>query len=279
MALHPKIDQALKKRQVLKVILGLSNFNVKNIIRKVQAAEIGGATYIDIAANPEIIKEVRKISQIPICVSSIDIDELYKCFIEGADILEIGNFDIFYGKNISFTSQQIIDLTKELLSRAPDASICVTVPHSLNINEQILLAKQLQNLGIDMIQTEGISSKLSSTNHLFDSIYHASAALSSTYIFGKYTDLPIISSSGLNTLTTPVALAYGASGVGIGSFFDSANTILDMTIRIQNVIQAMYSYHSIDSQLQNYLLDYSASIYQTNKQSSIQKGNLLTYKI
>lgn len=266
MALHPKIDQALQNRQVLKVIIGLSNFNVQDIIAKVQAAETGGATYIDIAANLEIIKEIKKISKIPICVSSIDVDELSQCFIEGADILEIGNFDIFYDKNIFFTAKQIIDLTIELQGKAPDASICVTIPHFLNIREQILLAKQLQDLGITMIQTEGLRSKRYSSSYLLNSIYNASASLSSTYIFAKYTNIPIISSSGLNILTSPIALAYGASGVGIGSFFDSANTVLDMTIRVKNVVDSMYYYNSINFQLHRYLLQYYESNYQLNKE-------------
>lgn len=256
MSLHPAIAQAFKDRRVLKVITGLNNFNVKEIILKVQAAEIGRATYIDIAANTEIIQEVKRITSIPICVSSIHIDELCRSFEAGADILEIGNFDIFYEKNIYFTKKQIEDLTMELISRIPNASICVTIPHYLSLNKQIELAKKLETLGVDIIQTEGISSKVNSNNYLLNSIYNASASLSSTYVFSQHVNIPILSSSGINALTAPIAIAYGASGVGIGSFFNSSNNIFNLASTIYSIMASMNCSKPIDCQLKNYLLCY-----------------------
>lgn len=236
MPLHPKIQVALQKSQVLKLIVGLDNFNLTEVIKKVQAAELGEATYIDIAANIDILRKIQKVSSLPICVSSIDIDKLYECYKEGADILEISNFDIFYKKRIFFSEHQILQLAKELRIKTPGSIICVTIPHNLEFNVQIKLAQKLEKLGINLIQTEGIRIKFSILNYLDQSIYNASSALSCTYVFSKYINIPIISSSGINSLNTPMAMSYGAFGVGIGSFFNLFSNSLDISNNIYAII-------------------------------------------
>jgi hypothetical protein len=239
MTLHPKLYSAFKKRQVVKIIAGLSNFNLNQVINRVKAAEIAGATYVDIAANTRVLSEVRTISSLPICVSSIDPYELERCFKAGANILEIGNFDIFYSKGINFSTEQVLSVTQKTISLVPSASICVTIPHSLSLKEQIGLAQSLEALGVDMIQTEGISSKLDSSSHLFNSIKKASASLSATYAISKNLHIPIISASGITPLSSPVAISYGASGVGIGSFLDPFDTPLDIAASINSIIRSM----------------------------------------
>jgi hypothetical protein len=115
----------------------------------------------------------------------------------------------------------------------------VTIPHTLELKEQISLAQKLEALGIDMIQTEGISSKIQSNSRLINSLNNASASLSSTYVLAKFTNIPIISSSSINPLSAPIAISYGASGVGIGSFLSNFHYPLDMSLVIRSIIQSM----------------------------------------
>lgn len=251
MALHYQIKEACKNKKILKVIIGLDNFNLGDTVYKVQSAERAGATYVDIAANVQILKEIKCITSIPVCVSSIDIHELIACSIAGADILEVGNFDIFYAKGLSFSKNQVFNLAKDLRSKLPKACICVTIPHKLSLDDQISLAIQLEQIQIDLIQTEGYSShNYHSKNHLVHSILNASASLSSTYAFSKYISIPIISSSGINPLTAPIAIFYGASGVGIGSFFNLSSSSF---LRSKNIGSVVYSIHN------SLLLDYDTS--------------------
>lgn len=248
MALHYQIKEACNNKKILKVIIGLDNFNLEDTVCKVQSAERAGATYVDIAANVQILKEIKCITSIPVCVSSINIDELIACSAEGADILEVGNFDIFYAKGLRFSKNQVFNLAKDLRTKLPEACICVTIPHKLSLDEQISLAKQLEDIRIDLIQTEGYSSQnYHSDNNLVHTISNASASLSSTYAFSKYISIPIISSSGMNPLTAPIAISYGASGVGIGSFFNSSSSSF---LRSKNIGSVVYSIHN--SLLLNY---------------------------
>lgn len=242
MALYYQIKEACKNKKILKIIIGLDNFNLADTIQKVQSAERAGATYVDIAANVQILKEIKAISSIPICVSSIDIEELIACSIAGADILEVGNFDIFHAKGLTFSKNHIFNLAKDLRSKLPEACICITIPHTLSLDDQISLAIQLENIHIDLIQTEGYSSHNNhSENHLVHSISNASSSLSSTYAFSKYISLPIISSSGINPLTALIAISYGASGVGIGSFFNSSSSSFLRSKNIGSVVYSIYN--------------------------------------
>ena len=61
MILNKNLESALNRHKVVKIIIGLSNFNLSNIIFQAKAAEIGGATYIDIASNINIINELKQI--------------------------------------------------------------------------------------------------------------------------------------------------------------------------------------------------------------------------
>lgn len=280
MALYYQIKEACKNKTLLKVIIGLDNFNLGDTVRKVQSAERAGATYVDIAANVQILREVKSISSIPICVSSINIDELIACFFAGADILEVGNFDIFHTKGLNFSKEQIFNLAKDLRVKLPEACICVTIPHKLSLNDQILLAIQLEKIPIDLIQTEGYSSHNNqSENHLLYSISNASSSLSSTYVFSKYISIPIISSSGINPLTAPIAISYGASGVGIGSFFNLSSSSF---LRSKNIGSVVYSIHN--SLLLHYdtpefsIVVNSAWIQSTQQLSSINSYHLIKPK-
>nr|SCW22937.1 Hypothetical protein ycf23 [Nemalion sp. H.1444] len=250
MTLHSSISKACEQKQMLKVIIGIDNFNVSNVMHKVKAAHVGGATYIDISANLQIIDEVKAVvPSLPVCVSSIDIDELVSCYDAGADMLELGNFDIFYDRGISFSPQQILDLASKLLIRIPDASICATIPHKLSLVQQIDLAKTLESIGVDMIQTEGISSKYKICDKLSNSIKRSSASLCSTAVLSTYLTIPIVCSSGINSLSAPLAMLYGASGIGVGSFFDHFDRTLFLSHEIARIMKSIEHSCNIDNSI------------------------------
>nr|YP_010198564.1 hypothetical protein LK037_pgp125 [Gracilaria pacifica]UAD86980.1 hypothetical protein [Gracilaria pacifica] len=234
-----ELQQNISKQKAVKIITGLNNFSIHSILKIVKAAEIGQASYVDIAANPEIISIVKSVTHLPLCVSSIEPLELLNCVIKGADIVEIGNFDIFYDRKIFFSSDQILSLAQETKELIPNIPICVTIPHTLLLSEQIRLAVLLNEIGVSIIQTEGYSTK----NHMnferskiLTSMNNASSAISSTYAISKYVDIPIIAASGINCLSASAAFSYGASIVGIGSAVSKYHTIHDMAMHIYEIV-------------------------------------------
>nr|YP_009369958.1 conserved hypothetical plastid protein [Boldia erythrosiphon]ARO90646.1 conserved hypothetical plastid protein [Boldia erythrosiphon] len=206
-----------KEKQALKIISGLNNFNKSDIIDIITAAELGKATYIDIAADTKIISLARSITALPLCTSSILPKQIYRSINSGIDIIEIGNFDSFYAKSMLFKSYDIKHLSYKIRKFAPHIKLCVTLPYIFSIKEQIELAKYLEYIGIDMIQTEGsINYRNNSKNQILP-LTKSNLSLISTYSLSRTVTVPIIASSGFTLSTVAIAKSYGASCVGIKS--------------------------------------------------------------
>lgn len=239
---NKKLKKSFNNKKVIKIIAGINNFNMANVLEYVKACEISNGTYIDIAADPKIVSFVKKMTSLPICVSSINIYSLYNAVLAGADIIEIGNFDIFYNKGIIISSQQILNMSEQLRLIFPNIDICVTIPYWLSLDYQIKLAIDLESIGINIIQTEGCLSKdINSFNKyinnydLYHSIFRISSSLASVYALSKNVSIPIIVSSGVNALNAPISLSYGASGIGIKSSIRNLSNITEMSSYIDEV--------------------------------------------
>ena len=243
-----KLKENLKKKKVIKIISGLSNFNLASIIKTIKAAEISGATYIDVASNPKLVKVLKSTTNLPICVSSIEPKDLYCCLLAGADILELGNYDVFYSKGISFSAFQIVNLVNEIKSFSKDKLLCVTIPHNLLLQDKVYLAQTLYKAGVVMVQTEGsIAKNKSFSSHeslILQTTNSSSSALSTSYAISKYTDMPVIASSGINSVSAPIAISYGASGVGICSSLSNYNSIFQKVDYINQVISSINMFKS-----------------------------------
>ena len=238
-----KLKQDLCNRKVIKIISGLSNFNLASIIKTIKAAEISGATYIDVASNPKLVKVLKSVTNLPICVSSIEPQDLYNCLLAGADILEIGNYDVFYDKGIQFSTFQIIQLVNEIKSFSKDKFLCVTIPHTLLLQDKVYLAQVLFKEGVNMVQTEGSIAKgrfiSDSKSLILQTANFSSSALSTAYAISKYTNMPVIASSGINSVSAPIAISYGASGVGVCSSLLNYNSIIQKANYINQIISSL----------------------------------------
>ena len=139
-----------------KVIAGLNNFDASIVKNVVSAACSGGASHVDLACDPSLVRLAKSISsEMPICVSSIKPIDFVAAVAAGADMIEIGNFDGFYEQGLKFTAEDVIAMTIETRSLLPNIPLSVTVPHTLSLSEQVALAIRLEECGADIIQTEG----------------------------------------------------------------------------------------------------------------------------
>lgn len=239
MTISSNIASDFNSKKAIKIIAGLNNFNVAQIKQIAQASEIAKATYVDIAADIEIVKEIEDNSSIPVCVSAISLEKLQKCQNAGIQILEVGNYDCFYEQGRLFSYKEILSISRNTRSLLPNATVCVTIPHILNIEEQIELARELVSMGINLIQTEGKSTGFGKKNDLSGVIEKSSATFSSTYSISNSTNLPIISSSGISALTSPISFIYGASCIGIGANIRRLQNMASMVMYIYEVQTAI----------------------------------------
>ncbi len=239
MTMHPRLDRAFASKNALKVISGLNNFNRDRVAQVVKAAEAGGATFVDIAAEPNLVREIRNLTSLPICVSAVEPQLFVDALKAGADLIEIGNFDSFYAQGIKFDAPEVLNLTKQTRSLLRDVTLSVTVPHILSLDEQVELALQLVDAGANIIQTEGGTSIHPVHPGVRGLIEKAAPTLAAAHSIAQEVDIPVLCASGLSSVTAPLAIASGASGVGVGSAINQLDNEVAMVAQVRSLVEAL----------------------------------------
>jgi thiamine monophosphate synthase len=234
-----QLKQALSSHKALKVISGLNNFDFDRVAKVVKAAEAGGATFVDIAAEPNLVRQVRQLINLPICVSAVEPEKFVASVNAGADLVEIGNFDCFYAQGRRFEAEEVLTLTKQTRSLLPDIMLSVTVPHILPLDEQVDLAEALVQAGANLIQTEGGTSSYPTHPGTLGLIEKAAPTLAAAYSISKAVSVPVLCASGLSSVTVPMAIAAGASGVGVGSAINNLDNEIAMVAVVRSLVEAL----------------------------------------
>jgi thiamine monophosphate synthase len=236
---NSRLLQALAQRTALKVISGLNNFDGDRVSAVVRAAQAGGATFVDIAADRQLIQQVRNLIDLPICVSAVDAQLLADAVDAGADLVEIGNFDSFYTQGRRFEAPEVLALTKATRQLLPHTTLSVTVPHILALDEQVQLAEALVEAGADIIQTEGGTSAAPQHSGILGLIEKAAPTLAAAHAIAHAVSVPVLCASGLSDVTVPMAIAAGASGVGVGSAINQLNDEVAMVAAVRRLVDAL----------------------------------------
>lgn len=222
--------QHLDEKRAVKIIAGIDNFDIENVRKVITAANESGASAIDICADREIIRTARALTELPLFVSSIVPEELAMAIELGADAIELGNFDALYKKGLRMSSEEILDLTRRTLSliNRADTFISITIPGHISVGEQIELARQLEELGIDLIQTEGSAIANAQSEGARGLMETAQVSIANTIELARNVELPIMTASGITTTTAALAFAAGASAIGVGSCVNRLDSSIAM---------------------------------------------------
>lgn len=239
MRMHPQLQQAFEQGRALKVITGLNNFNPNRVAATVTAAQQGGATFVDIAADADLIQLARSLTNLPICVSAVEPEKLRAAQAAGADLIEIGNFDSFYAQGRFFEAEEVLELTQQTRSLLPNITLSVTVPHILELDRQVQLAEALVKAGADLIQTEGGTSSNPVHPGTLGLIEKASPTIAAAYEISRAVSVPVLCASGISNVTAPLAIAAGASGVGVGSAINQLNSEVAMIAAVRGLVEAL----------------------------------------
>jgi pyruvate/oxaloacetate carboxyltransferase len=237
--MHPTLQKAFDESRVLKVISGLNNFDANSVAATVKAADGGGASFVDIAADPELVRLVRQLTNLPICVSAVEPDKFVSAIQAGADLIEIGNFDSFYAQGRRFETEEVLALTQKTRSLLPNITLSVTVPHILKLDQQVQLAEELVQAGADIIQTEGGTSSNPRSAGTLGLIEKAAPTLAAAFEISRAVSVPVLCASGLSSVTAPMAIAAGARGVGVGSAINQLDNEVAMVAAVRSLVESL----------------------------------------
>ena len=239
MTIQPNLQQALNQGHALKIISSLTNFDADRVAAVVKAADQGGATFVDIAADADLVRLVRQLTAMPICVSAIEPEKFLAPVAAGADLIEIGNFDAFYAQGRRFEAPEVLELTQKTRELLPSIPLSVTVPHILPLDEQVQLAEALVQAGADFIQTEGGTSSSPTHSGVLGLIEKAAPTLAAAHTISHAVSVPVLCASGLSDVTAPMAIAAGAAGVGVGSAVNKLDNQLAMVAVVRRLVEAL----------------------------------------
>lgn len=237
--MHPTLQLAFASRHALKVITGLNNFDRDTVRATVKAAHHGGATFVDIAADPALVQMAKILTNIPICVSAVEPEKFVQAVAAGADLIEIGNFDSFYAQGRRFEAEEVLALTHQTRVLLPEITLSVTVPHILTLDQQVQLAEELVKAGADIIQTEGGTSSNPTHPGTLGLIEKAAPTLAAAFEISRAVSVPVLCASGISSVTAPLAVAAGAAGVGVGSAINQLNSEVAMIAAVRGLVEAL----------------------------------------
>ena len=241
MTIHPNLRPAFAQGHALKIISGLTNFDIAHVLAVAKAAQQGGATFVDIAADADLVRQVSQQISLPVCVSAIDPKAFLAPVAAGANLIEIGNFDMFYSQGLTFTATDVLSLTKQTRELLPHITLSVTVPHTLPLDEQVQLAENLVTAGADIIQTEGGVSRQPAHPGTVGLIEKATPTLAAAHAISRAVSIPVLCASGISDVTAPMAIAAGAAGVGVGSAVNKLNNEVAMVAVVRSLRESLHA--------------------------------------
>lgn len=231
--------QHLREKRAIKVIAGIDNFDVENIKKVVSAANQAGASAIDICANEEILTIARELTNLPLFVSSIVPEELAQAVKNGADAIELGNFDVLYKKGLRMGAGEVLELAKKTMSliEGTKTFVSVTVPGHISVAEQIDLSRKLEELGVDLIQTEGAAIANAQSEGARGLLETAQVSIANTIEIARNVEIPVMTASGITSTTAALAFAAGASAIGVGSCINKLDSSIAMMAVARSLVE------------------------------------------
>ncbi|MDD3150195.1 MAG: DUF561 domain-containing protein [Candidatus Gastranaerophilales bacterium] len=237
------LKNSLREKKCVKIIAGINNFDIERVKKVVSAAEQGGATAVDIAAEENIIYVTKEMSDLPIFVSSIEAKKLIMAAKNGADVLEIGNFDALYIQDKTMSCDEIFEIAKEtkdfLNTFNREVLLSVTVPGHIEIAEQIKLAQKLEEINVDIIQTEGSSFSNACSAGAKGLLEKAQVSIANTVELTRNVEIPVMTASGITPTTANMAFAAGASAIGVGSCINKLESTLEMIAVVRSIVNSV----------------------------------------
>jgi hypothetical protein len=237
-----QFQQALAQKKALKVIAGIANHDVNHVLTVIEAANQTDAQAIDVSAHQDVTTAARQATSKMLFASSIVVSELVEAVQKGVDAVELGNFDALYAQGVFISADEVLQLSQDLMAQlAGKTFVCVTIPGHLSTETQIYLAQKLENLGVNLIQTEGAIRQMASEPKTADISAEAKfeRTLANTQAIASSVKVPVMTATGVCSNNANQAQRVGASAVGIGSAVNKLASQAEMVAEIQATLNGL----------------------------------------
>ncbi len=238
----------IREKRAIKIVCGDYNLNLDNIAKICRASQRARASAVDVACNKDVIEIAKKNTKLPIFASSMHPFELLQAVKCGVDAIEIGTFLNTYKQGKSYTYDETREIVLETLALVNQYDIykSVTLPSCLKLHEQIKLTKELEVLGVDLIQTEGY--KLINPRKRIiakDSLSSIERAVE----LSKYTRIPVMATCAINKSNALDALNNGVDAISVGSAVSKCDTEIEMVDTISSIARLVSHRNSINREI------------------------------
>ncbi|MBE7706185.1 MAG: DUF561 domain-containing protein [Cyanobacteria bacterium SIG30] len=241
----------LREKRAVKIDCGMDNFDLELIKKVALSAQEALASAIDVPASKDVIKVAKENTRLTIFASSIHPFKLLEAVKAGADAIEIGNYESLYKEGTFLSANDVYEIAMEVidLTKKFNPYICVTIPAHLDITEQVELAKKLELIGVDLIQTESYARK--EAVHIKGSADSAKTSIMNTMEISENIGIPVMTSSGLSPQTVPLAFVSGAQAVSIDACVTKMDTKVGMVAIIRNIVGSIAFNRQASQELKN----------------------------
>lgn len=236
-----ELQRRFQDKQLLKVITGINNFDEARVLKILKMADLAEVDLVDICAKPSIVeKAMAQAKYSAICVSSIKVSELALAAEMGVAVIELGNYEALHDEGIFYSEVEVLNLAHQLVQKKNNSLLSVTIPGHLEVAQQVALAERLEAIGVDILQTEGAALVEATSPSALGQIEKARLSLANTMEISKATDrTPIITASGITPDTAKLAIAAGASGIGVGRYVNRLESDVEIYAAIKSLQNAL----------------------------------------
>ena len=108
------------------------------------------------------------------------------------------------------------------------------------------MAREIESLGIDLIQTEGHYSSDDIPSGVRGLIERAELTLANTIELTRNVDIPVMTATGINPTTASLAFASGAWAIGCGSCVNKLDSEISMIAVAKSLVEiASHNVHRV----------------------------------
>lgn len=239
----------IREKRAVTINTGAENLNLEHIAKICRASQTSKASAVCVAPQKNAIDTARKNTKLPIFAISIHPFEILEAVKNNVDGIIVGNFEESYKKSQKYNIEEIYDIILETFGLINDYDVykCVTIPACLDTEDQIKLAKKLEILDVDLIQTEGLKQITQRRQILY--VKDAQSTIQNTSILYQNTKNPIMTSGLINEKNVSQAFSQGASAVLIGSAVNKTDTEAQMNAIIAKIVGSISHRNSINREI------------------------------